>query len=89
MPTIIVRAHGSDGDLGTVTLVERAVPVDLHNEHYTERLIERLAWALHDAERLEARLTGTAADAARRRRSHSPQRVRKPAMDGRSSARTG
>ena len=36
-------------------LRERAVPVDLHDEHYVARLIERVAWALHDAERLESR----------------------------------
>ena len=55
MPTIIISAHDSHGDPGTVTLAERAIPVDLHNQHYMERLIERVAWALRDAEKLESR----------------------------------
>lgn len=81
MPTIIVRAHDSDDDPGTVTLRERAVPVDLHNEHYVARLIERVAWALHDAERLESRASGgppalpRALDASRKRGRHAPERV--------------
>ena len=81
MPTIIVRADDSGGDPGTVTLRERTVPCDLHNEHYVTRLIERVAWALHDAEGLELRTNVEPAspaavpsrvDGARRRRRHAP-----------------
>lgn len=81
MPTIIVRAHDSDDDPGTVTLRERAIPVDLHNEHYVTRLIERVAWALHDAERLESRASGErpglsrVRDASRKRKRHAPERA--------------
>ena len=80
MPTIIVRAHDSDDDPGTVTLRERAIPVDLHNEHYVSRLIERVAWALRDAERLESRASVEAspAGATRRVRDVARNRGRQP-----------
>ena len=45
--------YRTGGAPGTPTLVERVVPVDLQNEHYMAQLIERLLWALIDAERLE------------------------------------
>jgi hypothetical protein len=54
MPTIIVQTHNANGQRRTVTLLERALPVSLHSEHYREQLIQRLAWALLDAEQLEA-----------------------------------
>jgi hypothetical protein len=53
VPNIIVQAHATGSTPGTATLIERAVPVDLHDEHYIAQLIERLVWALIDAERLE------------------------------------
>ena len=71
MPTIIVRAHDSDDDPGTVTLRERAIPVDLHNEHYVARLIERVAWALRDAERLESRASVEPSPAVSTRRARA------------------
>jgi hypothetical protein len=74
MPTIIIRADDSHGDRGTATLVERAIPVDLHNQHYVERLIERVAWALQDAEKLESRVNGGASGVVERRDRAHPQR---------------
>ena len=56
MPQIIVRAYTPDGIAGAVTLAERAVPTEQHNDHYVEQLIERVEWALIDAERLESQL---------------------------------
>lgn len=56
MPQIIVRAYTPDGLVEAVTLAERAVPTDQHNDHYIEHLIERIEWALFDAERLESQL---------------------------------
>ncbi len=55
MPKIIIQFTHSDGTPGTLTLAERAVPTDLHNDHYVLQLIERIAWALNDAEQLEAK----------------------------------
>ena len=54
MPKIIIQSTPSDGTPGTVTLAERTVPTDLHNDHFTRQLIERISWALNDAEHLEA-----------------------------------
>jgi hypothetical protein len=58
MPRIIVQAEEPGGTLGAPTLVERTVPVGLQNEHYIAQLIERLSWALIDAERLESDTSG-------------------------------
>ncbi len=54
MPRIIVHADQSDGDIGRVTLSERVVASHLLDGHYAAQLIERLAWAAVDAERLES-----------------------------------
>jgi len=54
MPKIIIQATHSDDTPGSVTLAERAVPADLHNDHYFLQLIERVAWALNDAEQIES-----------------------------------
>ncbi len=56
MPQIIVRAYTPDGLVGPVTLAERAVPTEQHNDHYIDHLIERIGWALIDAEHLESQL---------------------------------
>ena len=62
MPRIIVQANQSDRDSGRVTLSERVVAIHLHDEHYAAQLIERLAWAAIDAERLESPDNGEHAD---------------------------
>lgn len=54
MPQIIVRTCSRNGKVGEATLTERAVPTEQHNDHYSAQLIERIAWALIDAERLES-----------------------------------
>jgi hypothetical protein len=33
MPLIIIQAHTPDGTLGEVTLAERVVPTEQHNDH--------------------------------------------------------
>jgi hypothetical protein len=53
MPRIIVQASESGGDAVRVTLSERVVASQLQDGHYAEQLLERLAWAAIDAERLE------------------------------------
>src|SRR5947209_7901969 len=53
MPTIIIQADGANGQPAPVTLVERVVPADAHSEHYLAQLVERVGWALLDAEELE------------------------------------
>lgn len=56
MPQIIIRAYTPDRLVGPVTHAERAVPTEQHNDHYIEHLIERIEWALIDAEHLESQL---------------------------------
>jgi hypothetical protein len=53
MPRIIIQADATDGRPGPVTLTERVIPVERHNDHYVTQLLERVGWALVDAERLE------------------------------------
>ena len=53
MPQIVVRALTQSG-VGAVTLAERAVPAEQQNEHYITQLIERVRWALIDAEQIES-----------------------------------
>ena len=54
MPHIIVQAHALDRTPGVVTMTERAIPTHQQNDHYIAQLIERVGWALLDAERLES-----------------------------------
>ena len=56
MPTIIVRPDSGNDD--AFTLSETVIPSRLHDEHYIDQLVQRLGWALVDAEDVE---TGKAA----------------------------
>jgi len=53
MPTIIVQANHSDADAARVTLSERVLATHLQDDHYAAQLVQRLTWAVSDAERLE------------------------------------
>ena len=53
MPVIIVRPDNSEGAREVFTLSENVIPSELHDEHYLSQLIQRLGWALVDAEDLE------------------------------------
>lgn len=55
MPTIIIQTESSNGHPAAVTMTERVVPADAHSEHYLAQLVERVGWALLDAEELEDR----------------------------------
>lgn len=57
MPTIIVQADNRQGQPASITLTERLIPADVQNEHYLSQLVERVGWALLDAEELEAHST--------------------------------
>jgi hypothetical protein len=56
MPRIIVQAHTHGGDASLATLSERVVAEHLGSNHYTTQLIERITWAVADAEALESRI---------------------------------
>ena len=53
MPRIIVMSDQSTDDGGTVTLDERVASADLHTERHSAELIQRLGWAVHDADDAE------------------------------------
>lgn len=54
MPRLIVTAETGDDRDGAVVHDERVLVTNLDNEHSSAQLIERVSWALEDAERLEA-----------------------------------
>jgi hypothetical protein len=53
VPEIIVTTNQPEGGSGVVLLRERIGPLDLESDHFSARLIERLGWALVDADDLE------------------------------------
>ena len=79
MPKIIVQANQSDSDAGRVTLSERVVATHLQDDHYATQLIERLAWAAIDAERLESPTDREHADKHHGRRPHPQHGPQPPA----------
>ena len=54
MPEILVRAN-LPSDTGDVMLRERIIPADLESEHFSAQLVERIGWALADADAAEQR----------------------------------
>jgi hypothetical protein len=52
MAYITVTAGQPDGAQDAATLTERVVPRDLESDHFSGQLIERLGWALVDAEEI-------------------------------------
>jgi hypothetical protein len=88
MPRIIIETDGSQQHAPAVTLLERLVPADARTDHYLDQLVERVGWAVLDAEELEAAAAAAAAPAAshRRRRVVNPRvgdPARRPATDRR------
>jgi hypothetical protein len=53
MPKIIVISERTDGQRA-VTLEERVVPAHLEDDHSAAQLVERLGWAIVDAEQTES-----------------------------------
>jgi hypothetical protein len=54
MPQIIVTAdRGAAFREGAVTLRERVTVADLESEHFATQLVERLGWAVADADDVE------------------------------------
>jgi hypothetical protein len=59
MPRIIVEAVPGDADEPVMMMAERVLPSDLESEHFAGQLIERLGWAVADAEAVEVAPTAT------------------------------
>jgi hypothetical protein len=52
MPQIIVTTASDRGD-GVVTLLERVTAADLESPHFAAQLLERLEWAVRDADAVD------------------------------------
>ncbi len=52
MPRVIVTTDSTENDT-PVMLDEQVGAVHVHNEHTSRQLLERLVWAIEDAERAE------------------------------------
>ncbi len=48
---IVADPHGEDA--GTVVYRERIATTDLESNHFSGQLVERVGWAVRDADRLE------------------------------------
>ena len=55
MPRILVTTDGSDERETAVVLQERVLPSDLESDHFSALLVERVGWALVDADEIEHR----------------------------------
>jgi hypothetical protein len=55
MPRIVVIADEPTGTEQTVLMKERVVPSDLESDHFSAQLIERVGWAVLDANEVEQR----------------------------------
>ena len=55
MPRILVTTDASDGREKAVVLQERVLSSDLESDHFSARLVERVGWALADADEIEHR----------------------------------
>jgi hypothetical protein len=53
MPRILVTAEPGDERPGAILLQERISSSDLESDHFSGQLIERVGWALIDAEQAE------------------------------------
>jgi hypothetical protein len=54
MPHILVTADGTnDGGEGPVMLRERVTVSDFDSDHFAAQLVERLGWAVGDADQVE------------------------------------
>jgi hypothetical protein len=53
MPQILVVADSAEEKPGTVVYRERIATTDLESDHFSGQLVERVAWAVLDANALE------------------------------------
>jgi len=63
MPQILVTADRPHDDGSAVLLRERISMLDLESDHFSARLLERLGWALVDADEIEDTAGGETAAA--------------------------
>jgi hypothetical protein len=54
MPRITIETVHANGEPHRSTLSERIIADNLANDHYADHLIQRLSWAVADAEAIES-----------------------------------
>jgi len=54
MPQIVVSLNGPESRAGREVLRERVALTDLESELFTAHLVQRIEWALSDADRIES-----------------------------------
>lgn len=72
MPQIVVRASGLESRRGAIVMRERVAPSDLESEQFTSHLLERIGWALADADSIESRQAELPGSHASRRPARPP-----------------
>ncbi len=55
MPQILVVADAPEASESEVVYRERIALTDLESDHFSAQLVERVGWAVHDADELEHR----------------------------------
>ncbi len=53
MPQILVVTNAQEEAARTVVYRERIAPTDLESDHFSGQLVERVGWAVLDADQLE------------------------------------
>ncbi len=56
MPQILVVTDVPDATGSTVVYRERIATTDLESDHYSGQLVERVGWAVRDADEIEHRV---------------------------------
>jgi hypothetical protein len=64
MPQILVVTDPPEQDVSTVVYRERIVTTDLESDHFSGQLVERVGWAVRDADELERKGSADAYSAA-------------------------
>jgi hypothetical protein len=55
MPQILVMTDASEETARTVVYRERIATTDLESGHFSDQLVERVGWAIQDADEIEHR----------------------------------
>lgn len=55
MPQLLISTDRPGVEAGTVVYKERVNLSDLESDHFSQQLVERVGWALRDADELEHR----------------------------------
>ena len=71
MPQILVITD-PQGEAGVTVYRERIESADLESEHFSGQLVERVGWAVEDADRIERDGSATRRDAASARLLRAP-----------------